>query len=295
MKQKTISIQGYEGSFHAMAATKYFDGKDEVNLLPAHTFEVLASQLANGKSDSAIMAIENSIAGSILQNYRLLRENKFCIEGEIYLQIEHCLLANVETKPEEITQILSHPMALSQCLDYLHTHFPNARLIEADDTALCAIELAKSPQINTACIASKQAGEINNLQMIKQGIQTSKNNYTRFFIINKDSKGFDPNTVNKASIYIKVPDVKGQLLKVLQIINDHDINMSKLQSFPVLGRFREYFFHIDLEFNSYDQYSTLKEDLIPVTSDFTELGVYERADYDIIKTDELFNLNTATL
>jgi prephenate dehydratase len=295
MGQKTISIQGYEGSFHAMAATKYFDGKDEIKLLPAHTFEILASQLANGKSDTAIMAIENSIAGSILQNYRLLRENNFCIEGEIYLQIEHCLLANVNTKPEEITQVLSHPMALNQCLDYLHAHFPNARLIEADDTALCAIELAKNPQSNTACIASKQAGEINHLQLIQQGIQSSKNNYTRFFVINKERKDFDINKVDKASIYIKVPDQKGQLLKVLQLINEHDINMSKLQSFPVLGKFREYFFHIDLEFSTYAQYCGLKDDLIPETVDFTELGVYERADYDIIKIDELFNLNTATL
>ncbi len=294
MTNLTVSIQGYEGSFHAMAAKKYFNSTN-IDLMPAVTFEVLAKQLSSKKSDVAIMAIENSIAGSILQNYRLLRENNFWIQGEIYLQIEHCLMVNKGTDPKNITQVYSHPMALNQCLDFLHANYPNVKLIESDDTALSAINLAKDPQSNVACIASKQAGEINNLDVLNVGIQTNKDNYTRFFVIGREPKIINENEVNKVSVYLKIPDKKGQLLKVLQCIDDQNLNMSKLQSFPVLGRFREYFFHIDIEFDHIEQYKSLKEEIQKHALDFTEMGIYKRADEDIIRSSELKNLNTTTL
>lgn len=280
MNNKKISIQGYEGSFHAQAARKYFNGK-EIELVPADSFELLAKQLYDHVSDSAVMAIENSIAGTILQNYRILRERSFWIEGEVYLRIEHCFITNAETNKKDITQILSHPMALNQCLDYILQNYPHAKLIETEDTALSAIQLAKEPRPDTACIASMQAGLINGLKVHHQGIESNKSNYTRFFIVKKDKHKID-DKANKASLYIKIPDQKGQLLKVLQVIHDHDLNMSKLQSFPVMGSFREYFFHIDVEFDNLEQYYDLKEDILRFTTAYSELGIYKRADEDII-------------
>ncbi len=278
---KYVSIQGYEGSFHAQAARKHFSN-EAVELIPADSFEILAKQLYEDESNVAVMAIENSIAGTILQNYRILRERNFWIEGEVYLRIEHCFIVNKETKLNDITQIISHPMALNQCLDFILTNYPNAKMIESEDTALSAIKLAAQPQNDTACIASKQAGVTNNLWVVNEGIESNKSNYTRFFIVKKQRTTIDENA-NKASLYIKIPDAKGQLLKVLQVIQDHDLNMSKLQSFPVMGSFREYFFHIDVEFDNLEQYYDLKEDMLKFTSDYVELGIYKRADEDVIK------------
>lgn len=279
MDRKNISIQGYAGSFHAQAANKYFG--PNINLIPADSFEILARQLHEGTSDTAVMAIENSIAGTILQNYRILRERSFWIEGEVYLRIEHCFMSNPSTLTKDIKQIVSHPMALNQCLDYLIANFPHAKLVESEDTALSAIQLAKEPRMDTACIASRQAGIINGLSIIDQGIESNKSNYTRFFILKKDKQSVNTEA-NKASLYIKIPDQKGQLLKVLQVIHEHDLNMSKLQSFPVMGSFREYFFHIDIEFDNLEQYYDLKEDMLAFTTDYSELGLYKRADEDVI-------------
>lgn len=292
MDKKNISIQGYAGSFHAQAANKYFGSN--VNLIPADSFEILARQLHEGNTENAVMAIENSIAGTILQNYRILRERSFWIEGEVYLRIEHCFITNHATLTKDITQVVSHPMALNQCLDYIITKFPNAKLIESEDTALSAIQLAKEPRPDTACIASKQAGIINELKIVDEGIESNKSNYTRFFILKRDKTSIN-SEANKASLYIKIPDQKGQLLKVLKVIHEHDLNMSKLQSFPVMGSFREYFFHIDIEFDNLEQYYDLKEDMLAFTTDYSELGIYKRADEDVINVIQQTTNNTVII
>jgi prephenate dehydratase len=279
-KNKIVSIQGYPGSFHDQAARDFFHSHS-IECLPADSFEILAQQLSSNKSDIAVMAIENSIAGSILQNYRILREYGFWISGEIFLKIEHCLLSNMTTKKEDIQFIMSHPMALNQCLEYLHLHFPKAKLIESQDTALSAIQLAENPQQHHACIASHAAAQLTGLKIIQKGIETNKTNYTRFFIINRE-KTHILSEANKASVYMKIPDEKGKLLEVLQIIYSHNLNLSKLQSFPVTGSFREYFFYLDIEFSDLNQYLTLKDELACITNEYNELGIYKRADLEII-------------
>lgn len=281
-RNKIVSIQGYPGSFHHQAASQFFHF-ESIDCLPAGSFDILAKQLQSGKSDIAVMAIENSIAGSILQNYRILREYGFWISGEIYLRIEHCLLSNQETNMEDIQYILSHPMALNQCLDYLQVNFPKAKLIETEDTALSAIQLSENAQSNHACIASINAAKRTGLKIIDKGIESNKTNYTRFFIINRERSSV-MSEANKASVYMKIPDVKGQLLKVLQIIYDHNLNLSKLQSFPVLGSFREYFFYLDIEFTDINQYLTLKDELCLLTTEYNELGLYQRSDSEIINS-----------
>jgi prephenate dehydratase len=290
--QTKVSIQGFKGSFHEQAAMEYFHDL-EVELMPAASFEILANQLKNNEVDYAVMAIENSIAGSILQNYRLLRENEFKIEGEIFLRISHCLLANHGTSISKIKEVRSHPMAINQCLDFLHEHLPNARLVETEDTALSAIELSGQYNPEVACIAGKRNANLHELQILAEGIESYQSNYTRFFIIRNNVEQTISDDFDKASLYIRIPDQKGQLLKVLKSIHDHDINMSKLQSYPVAGSLREYFFYIDIEFDHIDQYIKLKSDLDTLTLEFAEMGLYKRAnDLETINmVTELQNTN----
>ncbi len=274
-KKKNIAIQGHPGSFHDEAAQKWF--KSDLNLLPADSFEELAEILVKKKADYAVMAIENSIAGTILQNYRILRENGFWIFGETYLRIEMNLMAYPGVKLSDLKRVESHPMALNQVLDYLR-NYPEITRVTSKDTALSAAKVAQKKSRKKGVVASKHAASLYGLDILASNIETHKNNYTRFFIIGNEKEIYDTRAVNKVSAFIKIPDKKGQLLKVLQKIEDHNLNLSKLQSFPVLGSFREYFFHMDIEFDHIDQYFNLKDDILQVTSVFQELGIYARAD-----------------
>jgi prephenate dehydratase len=274
-----VAIQGYEGSFHDVAARRYWPDQ-KLELIPADSFDILGQMVKNGEADIAVMAIENSIAGSILQNYRILRENDFWVSGDIYLRIKHNLLAVKGASLHDIRQVASHPMAINQCRQFLG-QYHDWKLIESEDTALSAKHIADKNKKSKACIASTQAAEIYNLDILAPGIETNKTNYTRFFIVNKLKTEIAPDA-DKVSVYIRIPDKKGQLLKVLQVIEDHNLNMSKLQSFPVIGSFREYFFHIDIEFDHISQYLGLKDDLINLTFEYEETGIYKRADISSI-------------
>lgn len=274
-----VAIQGYPGSFHDIAARQYW-GERQTEMFPADSFDILATMLREGQTDVAVMAIENSIAGTLLQNYRILRENNFWVSGEIYLRIRHNLLALPGARLEDITEVASHPMALNQCLTFLQT-LPHAKLVESEDTALSAKILASGTDTSKACIASTAAAHLYGLDVLAPGIETNKTNYTRFFIVNRHKTEVSPDA-DKASVYIRIPDRKGQLLKVLQAIDSHSLNMCKLQSFPVLGSFREYFFHIDIEFDHISQYLGLRSDLEALTFEYQETGIYKRADVSSI-------------
>ncbi len=282
MKEKRIAIQGYAGSFHDEVCTLYYG--DTVKSVPADSFDILANMLLTDEVDGAIMAIENSIAGTILQNYRILREAGFWIIGEQYLRIKHNLLAYPGAKIEDIREVHSHPMALNQCLKFLN-QYPKIKLVESEDTALSALRVKEDARLNVASISSIRACELYGLDALAEGIETSSTNYTRFFILDKE-KSAPAENADKASIYIRIPDVKGQLLKVLQVIQDHNLNMSKLQSFPVIGNLREYFFHLDIEFDELIQYQNLKKDLMGFTQEYTELGIYKRDKFTNALTEQ---------
>lgn len=271
----TVAIQGYAGSFHDIAAKEYYP-QYKLEILPCNSFDLLAVGLIEEKADVAIMAIENSIAGTILQNYRILRENHFWVSGEIYLRIAHHLLGVNHSSIHDIKEVASHPMAIHQCRQFLNL-FPHWKVVESEDTALSAQHVASHRKANKACIASAEAAHLYGLQTLASNIETNKTNYTRFFIVNKKPLAVSAHA-NKASVYIRIPDRKGQLLKVLQVIQDHDLNLSKLQSFPVLGSLREYFFHLDIEFDHIVQYQGLKDDLLSLTFEYDEIGIYQRAD-----------------
>jgi prephenate dehydratase len=282
-KKKKIVIQGYPGSFHDEAAQRYF--QEDIELIPADSFDRLAQILVSRQANYGLMAIENSIAGTILQNYRILREKNFWIQGEIYIRIKHNLLGVPGAQVDQLKEVESHPMAINQCLDYL-SDYPAIKRTESKDTALSAQVIAQKGSLKRACIASLNAAKMYGLEILAEGIESNKMNYTRFFVISRTKELYDSRKANKVSAYIRIPDAKGQLLKVLQKIEDHDLNLSKLQSFPVLGAFREYFFHMDIEFDHPDQYFNLKDDILEVTKEYEELGIYARADV----SDVIFNL-----
>lgn len=286
MRRNTkLVVQGFPGSFHDEAARLYF-GSRHIEILPAESFDILARRLSEDTSiNYGVMAIENSIAGSILQNYRILRERNFWISGEIYLRISHQLMALEGQQLPDIHTIESHPMAIYQCQEFLSQH-PKVKIAESEDTALSAARIASESRHGVAAIASETAAREYGLKILERGIETSKVNYTRFVVISREGEYTSLGNANKASIYLKVPHQQGSLLKVLANIAAHNINISKLQSFPVLGEINNYYFHLDLEFDHIEQYENCIEEVRSVSIGLEELGIYTKAsihDYQSVK------------
>ncbi len=266
-----VTIQGYEGSFHQEAARQFF-GKD-VEVIPCATFREVVKIGANKKeSDGAVMAIENSIAGSILPNYNLLQKSNLTIVGEVYLHIKQNLIVNQGVKLEDIKEVHSHTMALQQCYDYLDKY--KWKLVETEDTALSAKHIYQHKSKHIAAIASKLAAELYGLNVIAPGIQTMKNNYTRFLILQREQNG-SIEEANKASVNFVTDHSKGSLARVLGQIADGGINLSKLQSFPIPGTDFKYSFHADMEFETIDQFHQVIEAIKPSTVELKIYGVYK--------------------
>jgi len=269
---KKVSIQGYEGSFHQIAAIEYLG--NDVQVVPCDTFREVVKIASDPKqSDGGFMAIENSIAGSILPNYTLLQKSKLRIAGEIYLQIHQNLMVNPGVAIEDIREVHSHPMALLQCMDYLEKH-PSWKLVETEDTALSAKHIHQHRSKHTAVIASKLAAELYNLKLVASKIQSNKNNYTRFLFI--QPANIKNEEANKASINFHTDHSRGSLARVLTKIAEGDINLSKLQSVPIPEQEWKYSFHADMEFDTIDQYEKVMEKIKPITESLTVLGVYKK-------------------
>jgi prephenate dehydratase len=271
---RRVSIQGYEGSFHQVAAEQFF-GKD-VEVITCATFrEMIRVALSRKESDGGVMAIENSIAGSILPNYNLLQKSNLRVVGEIYLQIKQNLLVNPGVSLEDIREVHSHPMALLQCIDYLEKH-PNWKLVETEDTALSAKHLQLHRNRHTAAIASRLAADLFGLEVLAPGIQTMKNNYTRFLILQREDNAMVVSDPNKASVNFHTDHSRGSLARVLTKIAEGGINLSKLQSFPIPGSEWEYSFHADMEFEDIGQFRQVIESIKPITAELKIYGTYKK-------------------
>ncbi|RYD74257.1 MAG: chorismate mutase [Sphingobacteriales bacterium] len=267
-----IAIQGFEGSFHQVAARQFF-GKD-VPVICCSTFRELIKKAGDKKlSEGAVMAIENSIAGSILPNYNLLQQSDLKIVGEVYLQIKQNLIVNPGVVLEDIKEVHSHPMAILQCLDYLEKY--NWKLVETEDTALSAKHIHQYKSKHIAAIASKLAADLYELDIITPNIHTAKNNYTRFLVLKRREDVFEPEQVNKASISFSTNHTRGSLARVLTKIADAGINLSKLQSFPKPGSDWKYYFHADLEFDNVNDYNKLIKKILPMISELKVYGIYQ--------------------
>lgn len=266
-----MSIQGFEGSFHQVAARQYF-GKD-VEVITCATFkEVVKIASAKKESDGGLMAIENSIAGSILPNYNLLQRSSLKITGEIYLQIKQHLMVNPGVQIEDIREVHSHPMAIQQCLEYLDQH--HWKMVETEDTALSAKMVHQKKAKHVAAIASKLAAEMFGLHIIAPNIHTMKNNYTRFLVLQREEQVRTDDAANKASVNFHTDHSRGSLARVLGKIADGGINLSKLQSFPIPGSDFKYSFHADMEFDDLKQFHKVVEVIRPLTASLKIYGIY---------------------
>jgi prephenate dehydratase len=270
---KKVTIQGYEGSFHQVAARQFF-GKD-VEVITCATFRDVVRIGEDAKqSDGAVMAIENSIAGSILPNYNLLQKSKLQVIGEVYLSISQNLLVYPGVKLEEIKEVHSHPMAILQCLDYLEKQ--HWKLVESEDTALSAKHVHQHKSKHIAAIASKLAAQLYDLDVITPDIHTLKNNITRFLIMVPAKQKIEIEDADKASIYFQTDHSKGILSKVLAKIAQGGANLSKLQSMPIPGSTFKYGFYADIEFDHKKQLDKLLVDLKLMTNSFKVFGLYKK-------------------
>lgn len=267
-----VSIQGYEGSFHQVAARQFF-GKN-VEVIPCATFRDVVKIASNKKeSNGGLMAIENSIAGSILPNYNLLQKSFLQIIGEVYLPIKQQLLVNPGVQLEDIREVHSHHMAIQQCLEYLDKY--NWKLVETEDTALSAKHIQQHRSKHIAAIASKLAADLFHLDVIAPNIHTLKNNYTRFLVLVPQDIAQPVADANKASVNFHTDHSRGSLARVLSRIADAGINLSKLQSSPIPGTDFQYSFYADMEFEDLNQFNAVIESIKPVTKELRIYGVYK--------------------
>lgn len=291
MKRK-VAIQGIGGCNHYIAAKEFFKG-DSIETIDCDTFKELAKLVASDSSVLAMMAIENTIAGSILQNYQLIRENDLVIVGEYKLRISHSLVALPGVKIEQITEVNSHPMALMQCTDFLE-RYPHMKLVEKDDTAASAKWIKENSLRDHAAICPAGAAELYGMNILAEGIETNKRNFTRFLVLanksvakeilvqlyNKEKINgtIEPKQsnqwVNKSSMVFTLPHSSGSLSKVLAVLSFYDMNLSMIQSLPIVGKEWEYQFYINLLFSEYQRYIQAIDAIMPLCREFKILGEY---------------------
>jgi prephenate dehydratase len=272
MRNFKVAIFGTAASYHDMAAQKFYG--QEVNVIECFTFRQCCDMLHNNDADYAVMAIENSIAGSILANYNLIDEYKLRIIGEQYLRIELNLLALKGVKMEEIEYIHSHPMALAQCSSFLADH-PNVKVIESGDTASCVKNISEKKLKNTAAIANELASKVYGVPVMYSNIENNKQNFTRFIILSKGD--LKPENPNKASVCFRLKHEIGTLADILNVLKRNGVSLSKIQSIPVFGKPEEYSFHTDLEWEEYERFQKALKKIKRSTETFSVLGEYIKA------------------
>ncbi len=271
-KKLKVAIQGLAASFHEVAAQSYFDQSIEV--VECLTFHQLCETLAKGKADFAVMAIENSIAGSILPNYFLLQQYHFNIIGELYLPIHLHLLVLPGVKLRDIQSIESHPMALRQCTEFLHA-LNGIEIRESDDTALSAKRVKELKLKNTGAIANELAAKKYGLQILEKRIETHKKNFTRFLVLSR--KSGDTKQANKASLSFEVANEVGSLADTLMTLKVNNINLTKIQSIPVIGKPNEYSIHVDVEWKRKKNYDDAMKLVLRQVKNLNVLGEYKKA------------------
>lgn len=272
---KRIAIQGMIGSFHDIAAHEYFEG-EEIELICCNTFEEVFEELRKDSNVIGLTAIENTIAGSLLHNYELLRDSGTTIVGEHKLRISHSLLCLPGESWEDLVEVNSHPVALAQCRDFLQRH-PNLKIVETDDTAGSAQNISEKQLKGHAAICSKFAAPLYNMEILEEGIETNKHNFTRFLVVTDPWKADElreQRKTNKASMVFSLPHSEGSLSQVLSIFSFYRINLTKIQSLPIIGREWEYMFYIDVTYDDYMRYRQSIDAITPLIKELKVLGEY---------------------
>jgi len=277
---KKVAIQGIAGSFHEDAATRYF-GNEAIEIVECRTFKQVCDLIDTDQVDIAVMAIENSIAGSLLQNYGLIRDYHLRITGEIYIHIQMNLMVYPGVKKKDVKEIYSHPVSFMQCSEYLEKYFPNAERKELGDNAKVAKLISDEQIKNAAAISNLRSASLYGLEVIDKGIESNKKNYTRFLILAKH--GNPTEGTNKASLCFEVGHFYGSLAKVLNVFAEYKINLTKIQSVPIVGKPNEYTFHVDIEWDELSNYEHAIHIILKNVSSLSILGEYVRGDIAIHK------------
>ena len=274
--KKKIGIQGIRGSFHHIAVENYFD--KEIKLCEYLSFEDMILSLSKNEIQYALMAIENSTAGSIIPNYALIDEYNINIVGEHYLEISHNLMVLKGQSLDDIKEIHSHPMALLQCRDFLKEN-PSIKLVEEKDTASVAKKISNTKTMGIGAIASKLAAKIYDLNLIKEDIQSIKKNQTRFVVLKKDNN-LDKLQINKASLKFELDHKRGSLAAILNVLSDCKLNLTKIQSMPKIETPWRYSFFVDVTFENLENYLKAKSIIQIMAKEFKVLGEYKNSKDD---------------
>lgn len=270
----TVAIQGIKGSFHHQVAENYF--QQTVKVDECMSFDQLVDRIIKKQSTQGVMAIENSIAGSIIPNYALIDKYMLSITGEYYLQIHHHLMALKEQTINDIEEVYSHPMALLQCKEFFK-QYPHIKLVEDKDTAETAKRISAHQLKKVGAIASKTAADLYGLGILKNEIQTINNNSTRFVIVQTKNTNLQKNAIDKASLKFELDHKRGSLAAVLNVISDCKLNLTKIQSLPKIETPWVYSFFVDVTFESYDDYEKARSIIKIMANDFKVLGEYKNA------------------
>ncbi|HEY0897107.1 MAG TPA: prephenate dehydratase [Sphingobacteriaceae bacterium] len=273
MDKKRVAIQGIKASFHEEAAFRFFG--ENIQTVECNSFKQTCEVLKNKEADYVVMAIENSIAGSILPNYSLLRDYHFQVVGEVYLPIQLHLLALPGVQFKDIKYVQSHPIAIRQCVDFFD-EYPHLQVIESSDTAACARKIREENLTDTVAIANKLAAKLYNLEVLERRIESHKKNYTRFLIL--ADKTTENTAANKASLSFQVGNEIGSLAAILNIFAQQHINLTKIQSMPVLGKRNEYNFYVDIEWENPSDYDAVIRKALKHAVNFTIMGEYQKND-----------------
>ena len=271
LQQLRVSIQGYAGAFHEAAAREYFHDR-EVVTVPGHTFSDVISQVETGESDVALMAIENTLAGSLMANYDLLQRSQLRITGEVYLRIRQNLMALPGVEIEELREVYSHPIALMQVREFFKA-WPKIRLVESADTALSARHVMESNDRTRGAVAHRLAAGLYGLDILAAGIETNKLNHTRFLVLEK-GRDTTVDAGNKVSLSFSVSHEAGSLSRVLMVLDAYKINLTKIQSTPIVGRPWQYRFYVDFLLNGDITVQEALTGIQPITKELRILGIY---------------------
>lgn len=272
-----IAIQGYSGAFHEIAARQYFK-ENKIDIVPADTFSDLVKMIEKGETDSGLMAIENSLAGSIMYNYHLLNESSLSIVGEVYLRIKQNLMVLPGQKVEDLEEVRSHPMAIAQCREFFKA-YPQIRLIETTDTALSAKHVQEKQLNSVGAIASSLAADLYKLEIIGESIETNKKNYTRFLVLSRKEDVVESKTEDKVSLCFSVPHEVGSLHKVLAVMSAYNINLTKIQSTPLVGKEWEYLFFVDFVTGGLVAWQQALDAIRPLTTYLKVMGTYQKGEH----------------
>ncbi|RME94753.1 MAG: prephenate dehydratase [Bacteroidetes bacterium] len=276
---RRVAIQGYAGAFHELAARRFFTDKP-LTVVPAHTFQDVVEAVESGETaDAGLMAIENTLAGSLMANYQLLLDSNLMITGEVFLRIEQNLLSLPGVTMADLREVHSHPVAIAQCRPFFR-NYPHIQLVETVDTALSARQVREQGWSHVGAIASDLAADLYGLQFLARGIETNKQNHTRFLVLEQRHWDKIRPDANKISVSFAVDHTVGSLYKVLAVLAAYNVNLSKIQSAPIIGHPWEYRFFVDFEVHGDLSWSQAVEAIRPITRDLKVLGAYRAGEKD---------------